>query len=142
MALRECPVCGKEVSTNAFKCMYCNAEFEPIQSEKTKVENLESENHNSEVAIVKESKGDQTDYHLISLITIILGCISWGIGIYKILVYKSGELYPYDPINCYVGGDAYNLLINGVYFAGLAVIGGTLIISGILIMIYGKIQQR
>lgn len=33
-------------------------------------------------------------------------------------------------VNAYVGGDAYNYIINGTYFAGYCALGGSLLICG------------
>ena len=39
-------------------------------------------------------------------------------GFDKIYSYDNGELYPYTYHNAYVGGDAYNYIINGNYAIG------------------------
>lgn len=64
------------------------------------------------------------------------------IGFYKIWVYKNGELS--DPINAYVGGDAYNYIINAsmgtAYFVAsliFVVLGCTFFITNHLVQ-YGR----
>jgi hypothetical protein len=38
-----------------------------------------------------------------------------GMGLYKMFFYDNGESFLSDPINAYVGGDAYNFIINANY---------------------------
>ena len=65
----------------------------------------------------------------------ILGVILIGIGFYKITSYENPDSdYSFytEHVNSYVGGDAYNYIINGTYFTAYAVMGTcSLIISTI-----------
>ncbi len=45
--------------------------------------------------------------------------------------YNSEDFYSLNE-NAYVGGDAYNYIINGTYFTGYSVIGSAFLIGGIL----------
>lgn len=54
-------------------------------------------------------------------------CVSRGL--YKKDHYYNSENYS-GSINAYVGGDAYNYIINGTYFAGYCALGGSLLICG------------
>ena len=47
--------------------------------------------------------------------------------------YNSEDFYSLSE-NAYVGGDAYNYIINGTYFTGYAVIASAFFISGILLI--------
>ena len=71
----------------------------------------------------------------ICVVFAILGAILIGTGFYKITSYNNPDSdYSFDTeyINSYVGGDAYNYIINGTYFTAYAVMGtGALIISAI-----------
>lgn len=73
-----------------------------------------------------------------SVIFIIIGVIMLGIGFFKIWFYEnpssrynSDYLYDdEDSINAYVGGDAYNYIINGTYFTAFSVLGtGSILIA-------------
>lgn len=69
----------------------------------------------------------------ISVVCIILGLVFLGVGFNKITAYRSPDYGA--GINAYVGGDAYNYIINGTYFTGYAVIGmGCFIISAITLL--------
>ena len=63
---------------------------------------------------------------------IIVGIILIGIGFYKHLAYENSEYSYRDEVNAYVGGDAYNYIINGTYFTAYSVLGvGSFIIATI-----------
>ena len=67
---------------------------------------------------------------VICVICIIIGIIMVSIGFYKHLVYENSSYR--DEVNVYVGGDAYNYIINGTYFTAYAVLGmGSFIIATI-----------
>ena len=68
-----------------------------------------------------------------------ISCGSFGIslificiGFDKLLRYKNGDVYPYELHNAYVGGDAYNYIINGNYATGFFVLSGSFLITGTL----------
>ena len=60
------------------------------------------------------------------------------IGFYKMLVYRCSEYYWEENINAYVGGDAYNYIINGTYATAYFVLANLFIVLavGSLILYY------
>lgn len=46
--------------------------------------------------------------------------------------YYNSEKYPKLNQNAYVGGDAYNYIINGTYFTGYSVVASSLLMCGML----------
>lgn len=67
---------------------------------------------------------------VLCVICIIIGIVMVGMGFYKHLVYVNSEYG--SNVNAYVGGDAYNYIINGAYFTAYAVLGmGSFIIATI-----------
>ena len=70
-----------------------------------------------------------------SVIFIIVGVIFLCMGFYKKLAYTNPDndySVSDDYVNSYVGGDAYNYIINGTYFMAYAVMGmGSLVIATI-----------
>jgi len=68
----------------------------------------------------------------ISIVFICLGFAFIGMGFYKKNVYEMYGVSYMEDKNAYVGGDAYNYIINGTYFTGYSVLGiGSLIIASI-----------
>lgn len=53
--------------------------------------------------------------------------------------YSQAEYSWEENINVYVGGDAYNYIINGTYFAGYCALGGAMFICGSIAGVGGLI---
>ena len=67
----------------------------------------------------------------LSSISFIISAIVLGLGLDKMFNYDSGEYYPYEYHNAYVGGDAYNYIINGNYATGFFVLATMFALMGI-----------
>lgn len=79
----------------------------------------------------------------VAVIFCILSCICLWKGFDKILNYRNSDTYTYNNVNAYVGGDAYNYIINAGYFAGFVSLGGCLlIISAIFMTTAIKLKQK
>lgn len=74
----------------------------------------------------------------LSIIAFIISAIILALGLDKMLNYNNGEYYPYEYHNAYVGGDAYNYIINSNYATGLFVLATmfSLIGIGFIILYY------
>ena len=62
-------------------------------------------------------------------------------GFDKIYSYDNGELYPYTYHNAYVGGDAYNYIINGNYATAFFVLTLTFAMLGVGFCVLAYIRQ-
>ena len=60
-----------------------------------------------------------------------LSLICLCIGLDKLFRYKNGDVYPYDLHNAYVGGDAYNYIINGTYATAFFVLTAMFVLAAI-----------
>lgn len=67
----------------------------------------------------------------LSSVAFIISAIVLGLGLDKMFNYDSGEYYPYEYHNAYVGGDAYNYIINGNYATGFFVLTAMFALMGI-----------
>ena len=67
----------------------------------------------------------------LSCIAFIISAIVLGVGFDKMFSYNNGEYYPYEYHNAYVGGDAYNYIINGNYATGFFVLAAMFALMGI-----------
>jgi hypothetical protein len=75
-----------------------------------------------------------TRMFICAAILIVIGSISLYMGFDKKNNYVNSTSVLIESRNAYVGGDAYNYIINGTYFIGYSVIGGSLyIVSAVLI---------
>lgn len=79
---------------------------------------------------------------------VVLGVISYlvasifiGIGFHKMFVYKSSEILTSTNVNSYVGGDAYNYIINGNYTTAYFVLAGVFVLIGSTMFVIYKINQ-
>lgn len=67
----------------------------------------------------------------LSTVAFIISAIVLGLGLDKMFFYDSGEYYPYEYHNAYVGGDAYNYIINSNYATGFFVLATMFALMGI-----------
>lgn len=69
-------------------------------------------------------------WEVLSKISFAMSVVTLCLGFDKMLVYDSGEYYPFEYHNAYVGGDAYNYIINSNYATAFFVLTAALIIAG------------
>lgn len=147
MAMIKCPECGQEIDELVESCPECGY---PVKKERLKEERKQQhieevnayrnkqERERSERERAKEEKRKTIEYRLrkiqtgLVLCSIICGIIA-GIFFYKGYnvknVYHNSDTYYSSNQNAYVGGDAYNYIINGTYFAGYMAAGGACALS-------------
>ncbi|MEI3395401.1 MAG: hypothetical protein V8R82_06905 [Clostridia bacterium] len=66
---------------------------------------------------------------IIAIILFFLSVSCIGMGFNKMLNYRNSNTSYYSKsVNAYVGGDAYNYIINACYFTGYVSLGGCLLI--------------
>ena len=70
-------------------------------------------------------------WKILSGISFFVSLIFLYMGFDKIYSYDNGELYPYTYHNAYVGGDAYNYIINGNYATAFFVLTLTFAMLGV-----------
>lgn len=70
-------------------------------------------------------------------------------GYDKMTNYENSEYYGSELVNSYVGGDAYNYIINGNYstgffvlFTGFAIMGTIFLVSGLIISMVEESEQQ
>ena len=115
-----CRKCGSEIKDGENKCPNCGYNIQ-----NTKVfgeENIMAEEKN---------KNRISVWCLLSIISLLSGCFCFYKGIDKMINYNSGEFYPYETVNAYVGGDVYNYIINGAYANAFFVLTAMFILSSI-----------
>ncbi|MCD7819685.1 MAG: zinc ribbon domain-containing protein [Lachnospiraceae bacterium] len=122
MALIKCPDCEKEISANAVSCPNCGHPF-----------------NKQEVSTKKWSI-----WCYLSIASVLAGCVTLYQGINKMTRYNSGDYYPYETINAYVGGDAYNYIINGTYSTAFFVLTTMfwLMAIGLIIIHYVSLKKN
>jgi hypothetical protein len=83
---------------------------------------------------------------IISAIFYLIGSVFIGSGFYKLLVYKNydGSKYPSlaeDNVNAYVGGDAYNYIINMGFATSLFIMALICVVIASTFLILEKMDE-
>lgn len=86
-------------------------------------------------------KSHALTWKLLSLISFVCSFSMICLGADKMLNYDSGEFYPYEYHNAYVGGDAYNYIINGNYATGFFVLATMFAVFCVGFMIVMYLEQ-
>ena len=113
--LIKCKECDHDVSDKAAACPNCGAPLKDAPS----------------VEFVAVSSEGDTKWKRASVISFIVSALMLFEGFYKIFRYKSPDEYGSDAVNAYVGGDAYNFIINSTLPAVYFVLAGTAAIMGV-----------
>lgn len=160
MSLIKCPECGKEVEDSLDICDNCGFPFDGTEKELisdvieekipkseevdfSKKKDNRTEHQNDPMINVmhqtsNENKKISSHRRIIRNILLFVGGICFIIGCYFTMVgfdkkntYYNSK-YSFLDENVYVGGDAYNYIINGTYFMGyLTLASGMFITAGI-----------
>ena len=93
-----------------------------------------------------QKKQSKASYTLFSVIGFIGAIVSVGIGFYKMFVYENVNEDSYfsssENVNAYVGGDAYNYIINGTYTTGYFVLALVFMVFACTLLVIKSINQK
>lgn len=78
----------------------------------------------------------------LSIVSLVCACITFFKGIDKMVNYDNGDYYPYELVNAYVGGDAYNYIINGTYSTAFFVLTTMFVLTSIGLMILHYVSKK
>ena len=76
---------------------------------------------------------------IVAVVFFIMSAIMLMQGNNKMTKYNNSEKYPSNNVNAYVGGDAYNYIINGNYATGYFVLAIGFLLAGILCLVTNAI---
>ena len=103
-----CPVCGADNSKPQEEAVQTATEVTPVPSEKK-----------------------LSVWCILAICSLVGALITFIMGVYKMAIYDSGDYYPYSPQNAYVGGDAYNYIINGTYATAFFVLTAMFVLAAV-----------
>ena len=149
--LIKCPKCGREISDKAKRCVECGwipekitvAEIENYTAEKSEIRNKSNESEDQNIHIQKDEQKSTSQKNVMlnkMKKVLLIGTCIFGIAAIiffsrannvKNEYYNSEDYYSLNK-NAYVGGDAYNYIINGTYFTGYSVIGAGCMICAVI----------
>lgn len=136
MSLIKCPECETEFDNALKSCPKCGCPVEVTHKNKTKVGNPK----------LNFLKNIEVFLFIVIMVFAIISSVFFYKG-YKVKnEYYNSETYTTLNKNAYVGGDAYNYIINGTYFTGYSVIAtGALLCAmisvGNVIYVHIKIKE-
>lgn len=120
-SLIKCPECGKEINDMVATCPECGHSLVSPTEEKT-LNNL---------AALKNIR----KMLLICMIVCFIVSIIFFAKSYDVKnEYYNSDVFTSLNKNAYVGGDAYNYIINGTYFTGYSIIASNVLLGGILLL--------
>lgn len=102
---------------------------------------LSQENQTLSNNDVLEQKATTKDWDTKVIGSFIISGIFIIIGFYKMFVYSNSE-YSDNNVNTYVGGDAYNYIINANYSTAYFILALIFTIIGCTLLIYNVLQRR
>lgn len=153
MAVLKCTECGKEgIVESAAYCPECGSRLKHDLPSKDCMDRPEAK----DALLNTTGNGRSSDGAILSLLKSlrVLVCTIAFIGIIISIVFfaKARDVKEhyynsdYSSKNAYVGGDAYNYIINGTYFTGYSVIGsagmlGAVILFSNAVMLTVKIKE-
>lgn len=111
--MKYCAKCGHEMPESATACPHCGT---PVT--------------NSSAA----KKPPTTALYIIAACLYAMSLFMLFKGWDKMTHYHNSESYPSLNVNAYVGGDAYNYIINGNYATGFFVLGAGFFLSGTVLV--------
>ncbi len=141
-----CPECGKEiVSLEAKSCPECGY---PIDSEALKNQlNPQTSDRNEGSAapgVLQEASKNKVDKKDISKVLFVFAAVMYLMclimiykGYDKMTNYYNSENYYSLNKNAYVGGDAYNYIINGTYATGFFALSSGFMVTGSVFTVGG-----
>lgn len=124
MAMVKCSECGKEFEDSSKACPECGC---PIVQQTGSV----LEKSTPKIGFIRSVRR----FLLVGAIIcfVVSGAFYYRANNVKNDYYNS-EDYPSLNRNAYVGGDAYNYIINGTYFTGYVTIASDLVLGGIMFL--------
>ena len=78
----------------------------------------------------------------IAVIFYLMSIVMLYKGYDKMTNYYNSEYYSSISVNAYVGGDAYNYIINGTYATAIFVLSAGFMITGTLFLLNGKKTKK
>ena len=132
-----CPKCGQEILAERGEALKENDKM-------IKKENLSSTTNSSETRTMSDEKNSKkiSGWCWCAIASFLCGCFTFYKGIDRLVNYDSGEHYPYETVNAYVGGDAYNYIINGTHATAFFVLTTMFVLAGIGLIIIHYVSRR
>lgn len=136
-----CKKCGAVIPAGSLKCDNCGWEV-PSQTP-NQSEPLRESSMVPQVPIPKNTAKIKLSVWLkLAIASLCCGIFTFCEGLNKMFRYDSGDSYPHNYVNAYVGGDAYNYIINGNYATAFFVLTTMFVLTAVGLVIIHYISQK
>ena len=133
----KCNNCGKELNEYDEVCPVCGNKTLLSVDEKI------SENNINEIKASKGRINNRSDsFKIKAWISYAVALLCTGVGFYKMYYYNNPEYSFMDSVNAYVGGDAYNYIINSNYAAAWFTLAVAMVVLGSALLICSEIGRN
>lgn len=137
-----CKNCGAIIPNNSISCEKCGWEV-PQNATATANESSESLVASSQThASPSTAKKKLSIWCWLAIASLCCGAVTLYEGFDKMFNYDSGDTYPYKYVNAYVGGDAYNYIINGTYATAFFVLTAMFVLAAIGLMVIHYVSKK
>lgn len=113
--------------------------YNEICVEEAKENTAEAEKENAVTMSLKGKKKD-SKFKVLAILSFLASVIFMAVGFYKMYVYDNGEITDVYT-NAYVGGDAYNFIINGTYAISFFVLMATFALMGMGFLLLSEMKN-
>lgn len=138
-----CPNCRKVVNKGVTACPNCGYSLLDQNTPEPQKYNVKSEVSDSHQGN-KDSSRHFSVWCFLSIASLMSGIISFIKGINRLTQYENSEYSWGEHINAYVGGDAYNYIINGTHATAFFVLTAMFVLSaiGLLVVHYLSLSRE
>ena len=137
-----CKKCGAMISSRQSKCEKCGWEVPQSNREAASSPIEEQALTVPEQNTQKAEKTKWSVWCYLAVASLCCGAFTFYKGLDKMFRYDSGDSYPHKYVNAYVGGDAYNYIINGTYATAFFVLTAMFVLAAIGLVIIHYLSQK
>lgn len=137
-----CKKCGAMIPSGQSKCEKCGWEV-PQSNQETVSSPIEEQ-----ALTVPEQNTQKTEktkwsvWGYLAIVSLCCGAFTFYKGLDKMFRYDSGDSYPHKYVNAYVGGDAYNYIINGTYATAFFVLTAMFVLAAIGLVVVHYVSKK
>ena len=139
-----CKKCGAMIPDGQSKCEKCG--WEALQNNQKEGISSPNEEALRTAPVQNHAKATKATWSVwckLAVVSLCCGVFTFCEGLNKMFRYDSGDSYPHNYVNAYVGGDAYNYIINGNYATAFFVLTAMFVLAAVgLVMIHYLSQKE
>lgn len=137
-----CKKCGAMIPNEQLKCEKCGWEVRQINQKEAASPIEEQALSVSEPNHSKAEKTKLSVWCYLAIASLCCGAFTFYEGLDKMFRYDSGDSYSHKCVNAYVGGDAYNYIINGTYATAFFILTAMFVLAAIGLVVVHYVSKR